>query len=181
MGDEENISGKLSESPAGKKSNYSEHCARAPRWTAPDTFDTIGKITLRGSRELPNRYLAAQKNKDGEHAVKLLFHACAGAAFDLPESASAPERGDVLVINVCPSPGGERHPPNVSGAALFVNLESFPASFAINYISHSAEAEPCRRGKKQMNVAVVHGAVFFISFPSPYPPSRLLKSDMCRD
>lgn len=91
------------------------------------------------------------------------------------KSALAPGRDDVFVINVRPPPprGGERHPPGVAGTALLINLESFPASFDINYISHSAEAEPRRRGKeftRQMNVAVVQGTVFFsppLSFSPP--------------
>lgn len=84
----------------------------------------------------------------------------------------------MFVINVRPPPCGERHPPGVSGAALLINLESFLASFAINYISHSAEAEPRRRGKeftRQMNVAVVHGAVFFSPFHSLFFPLAVTK------
>lgn len=147
-------------------SNYGKQCARATRWAAPDTFDTIGEITLRGSGELRNCYVLVKKNKHGEHAVKLLFHACASTSFDLPKSALALERGDVFVINVRPPPVESAI--HLVSPVLLINLGSFPASFAINYISHSAEAEPRRRGKeftRQMNVAVVHGAVFFISLP----------------
>lgn len=93
----------------------------------------------------------------------------------------------MFIFNVRPPLGGERHPPGVTGAGLLINLESFLAFFAINYISHSAEAEPrcwVEEFTRQMNVAVVHSAEFFfpLSFPSvPFLPLRLPKSDMCRD
>lgn len=79
----------------------------------------------------------------------------------------------MFIINVCPPLGGERHPPGVTGAGLLINLESFLAFFAINYISHSAEAEPrcwVEEFTRQMNVAVVHSADFF------FPPLFSLRS-----